>query len=504
MITKTILHRLAALTLAPLLLLTSSCAAPASAAPKEAPIQIALTQDMLSFDPMMTSDIFSEAVLRCVYTSLYDFDQELNLRPKLAKTSTVLDDTTWLIEIHDNVKFHDGSPLTAEDVVFSIERGMQGGRTQKLYEMIDRVEQVSETSFKLYAKEPYTDLLTVFAKAETSIVSKKTVEQAGYDFSKPVGAGPFKLVQRTAGEKIELERFDDCYLGKAVSRYLNFLVVVTEQERTAAFLKGDVDLLFSVSAYDCENLRLQPNVKLLQTPSTKIEYLSLNNNHPPLNDPRVRLAISYAINRDNIVGGVYHGYANPASSTIPKGIMGYTDSPVNYDPQKARELLKEAGYEKGFSFEVITIDTIRKNTLEYIKLDLAQVGIQLDYRLITMQEAVELMTAGEHDSILVGWAFNTDPNSVLPLLLGTGSGKTMNSSNYSNPEVDRLMALGRSEPERDKKREIYEELNRIVTNDAPIVVLLNPMILSAARSDIEGVSVNAQGLLDYEKIYRKK
>lgn len=468
----------------------------------EKPIKVALTQDMLSFDPILTSDIYSEAVLRCVYTSLYDFDESLTLRPKLAKSSTVVDDTTWRIEIHDNVKFHDGSPLTAKDVVFSIERARNGERTKKLLEMIVSIEEESDTSFLLHSKEPYPDFLAVFAKAEMSIVSQKVVSEQGYDFTTPVGAGPFKLISREVGSRISLESFDEYFKEKAATRYLDFEVIVTEQERTAAFLNGSVDMLFSVSAYDCDKLRVSQGVELLQSPSTKIEYLSLNTQHEPLNDPKVRLAISYAINRDNITSAVYHGYSVPASSTIPKGINGYVESPITYDPEKARELLKEAGQEDGFSFTVITIDTIRKNTLEYIKLDLAAVGIELNYNLVTMKEAVELMNAGEHDSILVGWAFNSDPNSVLPLIFGTGSGKTMNSSNYTNPIVDDLFIKARGEADSTKKTELYEEINRLITADSPVVVLQNPMVLAAAREDIKGTSINPQGIFDYEKLFR--
>lgn len=497
-----IFRRLAVLT-ATICLLLTACSAPSNNAPAEKPIQIALTQDILSFDPMLTSDIFSEAVLRCVYTSLYDFDDELNLRPRLVKNETVIDNRTWELEIHQGVTFHDGSPLTVDDVIFSIERARKGGRTEKPLEVLDQLEKIDDYTFRISTKEPYASFLYVFAKAETSIVSKAVVEAPDYDFSVPVGAGPFKMVAREEGSRISLERYDDCYLGKAASPNLDFVVLVTEQERTAAFLEGDVDILFSVSAYDCEKLRLSPNVKLIQSPSTKIEYLSLNNLHPPLDNPKVRLAISYAIDREKIVSGVYRGYATPSSSLIPQGVMGYLDSPVTYDPQRAKELLAEAGYEDGFSFDVITIDTIRKNTLEYIKLDLAEVGIKLNYNLVTMKEAVSMMTAGEHDSILVGWAFNPDPNGVLPLVLGTGSGKTMNSSNYSNPEVDALMEQGRSEPDMDAKREIYEQINRMVSMEAPIVVLHNPMVSSAALENIEGIQFNAQGLIGYEFLYRK-
>lgn len=484
-------------------LIFSACSASVGERSKEKPIQIALTQDILSFDPMLTSDIFSEAVLRCVYTSLYDFDDDLNLRPKLVKTSTVLDDHTWQIEIHDHVKFQDGSPLTTDDVIFSIQRAMLGGRTQKPLEVVAGVEKIDDTTFLIRSKEPYADLLSVFAKAETSIVSQAVVEAPGYDFSMPVGAGPFKLVSREENSKISLERFDDYYLDKAASPYLDFVVLVTEQERTAAFLNGVVDILFSVSSYDCEKLQLSQDIQLLQSPSTKIEYLSLNTQHPPLNNPQVRRAISYAIDRERIAKGIYHGYSTPSSSLIPKGIIGHLEQPVSYDPQKAKALLKEAGYEQGFAFTVITIDTIRKNTLEYIKLDLAEVGIELNYNLITMKEAVSLMMAGEHDGILVGWAYNSDPNSVLPVLLGTGSGKTMNSSNYSNPVMDELLGQGRAETDGDKKRQIYEEVNRMVTEDSPIVVLQNPMVLSAARKNIEGIHFNSQGLIGYEFLYRK-
>lgn len=481
----------------------SACSSKQEQPVKQKPIQIALTQDILSFDPMLTSDIFSEAVLRCVYTSLYDLDENLNLRPKLVKKSTVIDDYTWEFEIHDNVTFQDGSMLTTDDVIFSIERALTGGRTQKLLEMIDHAEKIDSTNFRIVCKEPYPNLPSLFAKAETSIVSKAVVEQPGYDFSKPVGAGPFQLISREKNSKISLERFDDYYLDKAKSQYLDFLVIVTEQERTAAFLNGDVDILFSVSAYDCEKLRLSEGVQLLTSPSTKIEYLSLNTQHPPLSDSRVRYAISSAINRQTIADSVYHGYSTPASSLIPDGITGSLDEIVPYDPQKAKDLLKEAGLENGFEFTVITINTIRKNTLEYIKLDLAELGITMNYNLVTMEEAANMMMAGTHDSILVGWAFSLDPNSVLSVLLGTGSGKTMNSSNYSNPTVDELLTKARSETDAEVRKQTYEQINQIVTSDAPIVVLQNPMVLSAARDTIKGIHFNPQGLIQYESLSRK-
>lgn len=480
----------------------SACSLSSEKTPEQKPITIALTQDILSFDPIKTTDIYSEAVLRCVYTSLYDFDENLQLRPKLVKTATSIDEYTWRVEIHDGVKFQDGSLLTTDDVVFSIERALTGERTQKPLEVVIGAEKIDDTTFLLHAKEPYADIFSLFAKAETSIVSKKVVETPGYDFSMPVGAGPFKLLTREEGIKISLERFDDYYLEKAASPLMDFVVLVTEQERTAAFLNSNVDILFSVSAYDCDKLKLSKDITLLQTPSSKIEYLSLNTTHEPLNNPKVRLAISYAINREKIAKEVYHGYGVASSSLIPSDIIGCTDSPVAYNPEKAKELLREAGYENGFEFTAITVDTIRKNTMEYIKLDLAAIGITFHYNLTTMQEAVAEMNANEHGGILVGWAFNSDPNSVLPVLLGTGSGKTMNSSNYSNPAVDALIAQGRGESDIEKRTQIYEQINEIVTQDAPIVVLLNPMTLSAARSNIKGIQFNPQGIFQYESIYR--
>ncbi len=482
---------------------TSSCASANKNKVSNDSIKIALTQDMLSFDPIKTTDIYSEAILRCVYTSLYDFDENLKLRPKLAKSATSIDALTQKIEIHDNVKFHDGSKLTVDDVIFSIERAMTGERTQKLLEGIKGVEKIDNKTFLLHLKEPDADVLSLFAKAETSILSKKTVESKDYDFTKPLGAGPFQLVSREVGSKISLERFDDYYIEKAASQYLDFVVLVTEQERTAAFLNGDVDMLFSVSAYDCDKIKLSEDAKLLQTPSTKIEYLSLNTTHPPLNNPKVRLAISYAIDRSKIISDVYHGYGTSATSLIPEGVIGYKESSVTYNPEKAKELLKEAGYENGFEFTAITVDTIRKNTMEYIKLNLADVGITFNYNLVTMKEAVSEMNANQHGGILVGWAFNSNPNSVLSVLLGTGSGKTMNSSNYSNPVVDDLIRQSRIETDKNKRTQLYEQINDIVTKQAPIVVLMNPMVLSAAKNNIEGIYLNPQGLFQYESLHRK-
>lgn len=483
--------------------LVSACSKPVEDITKQKPIQIGLTQDIMSLDPVETNDIFSEAVLRCIYTSLYDFDDDLSLKPKLVKQAGLIDDYTWRIKIHDNVMFQNGTRLTADDVVFSIKRAMQGSRTKKLLEPVADVEKIDDTTFLIHTKNPHANLPPLFAKAETSILSKAVVETPGYNFSTPVGAGPFKLVSWEKNNKIKLERFDDYYLEKVRSPYLNFVVIVSEQDRTAAFLNGDVDILFSLSSYDCEKLRLSNHVKILKSPSTKIEYLSLNTQHPPLDNPKVRLAISKAINRNNITKFIYHGYSTPSSSLIPNGVVGHLDLPIDYNPELAKILLKEAGYENGFEFTVITINTIRKNTLEYIKLDLAAVGIKLNYNLVTMQEAVDLMMAGKHDSILVGWAYNADPTNVLSVLLGTGSGKTMNSSNYSNPIVDELIKKGQSEINPANRKKIYQTINQIVTNDSPIVVLQNPMVLSATLTNIEGIHFNSQGLIKYEALYRK-
>lgn len=470
---------------------------------EEKPIQIALTQDLLSFDPMMTSDIFSEAILRNVYTTLYDFDENLQLRKLLVESEKRIDDYTWEFKIHDDVKFHDNSTLTSDDVVFSIQRAMAGGRTQKALEILESVRKIDDTTIEMVTTEPYSEVQSLFAKAETSIVSKKAVETEGYDFTKPVGCGPFKFVERIENEKIALERFDDYYLEKAKTKYLNFLVIVREQDRTTALLNGDVDILFSVSAYDCDKLKLSDNVNLIQSPSSKIEYLSLNTNVAPFDNQKVRLAMSYAINRQKITDSVYHGYSVPSVSLIPEGIMGYKKSDITYNPEEAKRLLEESGYGDGFEFDVITIDTIRKNTLELIKLDLANIGITLNYNLVTMQEAASMMSEGKHESILVGWAFNNDPNGVLPILLGSGSGKTQNSSNYSNPSFDQLLIDARKESNKDEKQAIYEEINNIVTNDSPIIVLQNPMILSATLNDIQGVYVNPQGLIQYNMMYRE-
>lgn len=486
--------------LLPVSLFLGGCTAKAN---QEEPIKIALTQDIISFDPMQTSDIFSEAILRCVYNTLFDLNENLELVGDLAKEVKQIDEISWQIEIYDDIYFQDGKQLTTEDIVFSIERAMQGGRTQKSLEIVESIEMIDETNFIIKSKEAYADFLTLFAKAETSIVAKHVVENPDYDFVSPIGTGPFKFVNRVENEVIKLEKNDQYFAGKVASNGIEFQIIITEQERTTALLDGTVDILFSVSAYDCDKFRVSQDVNLIQRPSTKIEYLSLNTTHEPLNDSRVRKAISYAINRDAIVDNVYHGYANSSTSLIPNGVIGYKEPEVTYDLTLAKKLLSDAGYADGFEFNVIAIDTIRKNTLEYIKLDLAQLDINLTYDLVTMQEAVDQMNANEHDAILVGWAFSTDPNGVLPVLLGTGSGKTQNSSRYSNVVFDDLVSQARAETDLEQKRLIYEEVNEIVTNDSPIIVLLNPMVSSAASKSIEGIQFNSQGLINYETIYRK-
>lgn len=467
------------------------------------PIVIGINDDMVSFDAAATKDIVSETVARCVYTTLFVFDKELNLVPCLAESYEKTSDLEWIFKIRQNAKFHDGTPLTAEDVKYSIDRAMSIELAEKALLIIDKVEVVDQYTVKVTTTEPFASLPSVFVRVSTSIMSKKALEKPDYDFNKPIGSGPFKVIVRKEKDIIELERFDEYFLGPAKTKYMNFLVEPSEQMRTAALLNGDMDVVFRISSYDYEYLDVNESVDAYRRGSTKMEILQLNDIIEPIKDIRVRKAISYAINRQALIDNVLDGCGVPLNSMIAPPLVGSIElENFEYNPELAKQLLKEAGYEEGFDIKVLSFDMMRKKQLEYIKLDLAKVGINMSYEFLELEDYLDIITKNENVATLMSWTCNADPDSTFSQVYSKDAHYTVNHSRYTDHRVEELILEGKKESDTDLRAKIYEEANRIVADSYYILPLYQADVLVAASKTIGGVSINPQGIFAYEELYR--
>lgn len=475
-------------------------------APKQeaVPIKVAVIEDIISLDPANTKDIISETVARCIFSTLYTFDEQMNLTPCLAESSEHISDTEWLFHLRKDAKFHDGSKLTAADVKFSIERAQTAEKADNSLQAIASIEVVDESTVKVTTQEILPSLPSLFVRASTSIMSQAAVSRADYNFDQPIGSGPFVLETRVPGQSISLRRFPDYFLGAAQTELLEFLVEPSEQTGTASILNSTVDILFRVSASDGDYLDLNEDVNLYQMDSTKTELLLFNPQAAPLDDIRVRKAIACAIDKQNIVDNVLDGYGTPQSSMLPAPLPGFLAcDDYSYDPEQARALLEEAGYADGFSLTALTFDIQRKKLMEYLKLDLAQVNIQLDYEFLELKDYLALVEQDKHMLSVMSWTSNPDPDSTFVQLYSKAGHPTLNQSGFIDPQVDDLLMQARTLDDAEQRRTIYEQINKLIAASYHSLPLYQPAVLVAARSDIEGVRINPQGLFGYETLSRK-
>ncbi|MEF9895325.1 MAG: ABC transporter substrate-binding protein, partial [Clostridia bacterium] len=253
-----------------LVVFSSGCAGPAQRK-KASPIRIAVASDVTSMNPADVRDLLSETVLRCIFSTLYVFDEEMALTPCLAESAERISALEWVFKIRDGVEFHDGSRLTAEDVCFSVEQAMQVEPMDSSLLVIDQLKAIDAHTLKVTTKAPYGNLPSLFVRPSTSVLPKAAFGADGYDFAHPIGSGPFKLSSRRPGESLELERFDRYFLEKAQSPTLRFVITPSEQTRTADLLSGMVDVVFQISSYDCSALKLNEDVTVYESPSAQME-----------------------------------------------------------------------------------------------------------------------------------------------------------------------------------------------------------------------------------------
>lgn len=472
---------------------------------EEAPIRVAITDDIVTLDAAEVKDVLSESVARCIYTTLYTFDEELNLVPSLAESAERVSDLVWMFHLQKNAKFQDGSPLTADDVKFSVERAMSAKLAEKSLLMIKQMDVLDPYTLQVTTQEPCANLPSVFVRVSTSVMSKKAMETPGYDMSRPVGSGPFRVLERKVGESIRLERFDGYYLEPAKTKYLDFLVDTSEQNRTAGVLNQKYDVVFRISSYDCDYLKVNEEVQVYEHDSTKMELFCLNPDYPPLDDLKVRQAIAHAIDKQNLVDNVLDSYGATLESMLPPPLPGAIESDnFAYDPDLSRQLLREAGYEDGFDMTVLTFDVGRKKMMEYIRLDLDQVGIRLNYEFLDLNDYVKAIEQNRHMSTLMNWTSNADPDSTFSQIYSKDGPITINHSQYSDKRVEALILKGREESDPEKRQAIYQEANRIVADSYFVLPLCRPTILVAAVKSIGGVRVNPQGIFGFESLFHVK
>lgn len=470
-------------------------------------LTIGLASEPSSIDPHFHNLGPNNAVARVMFDRLIMPDDKQRLRPGLAVSWKAIDDTTWEFKLREGVKFHDGSPFTADDVVFTFQRApdVEGSPSSfGTYLKGKTITRIDDYTVHIKTERPYP--LMPNDMSTFSIVSRKHGEGAkteDYNSGKAtIGTGAYKFVEYVPGDRIVLERNENYWGDKAEWTKVTLKAIKSGPSRVAALLAGDVDLIEQTPTADIERLKNDPNLTLSQGISNRVIYLHLDHDRDdspfvkdkdgddiknPLKDQRVRMAISQAINRDAIVSRVMEGIAIKAGQLLPEGFFGRSPNlkPVEHDPEQAKRNLSEAGVGDGFQLTIHGPNDRYINDAkiaEAVAQMLTRVGIQTD--VVTMPRSVYFKRASrggpngtpEFSFILVGWGSGTgEASSPLKSLIHTydkerGFGAS-NRGRYSNPEVDKLIEDALATVDDAKRQDLLARATEIAIEDVAIIPL---------------------------------
>jgi peptide/nickel transport system substrate-binding protein len=482
--------------------LTISVALPAHLQASE--LRVGFTLDALTLDPANHRKRETETIIRNIYDGLLTRDAKMKVVPELAETWAQVDPQTYDFKIRSGVTFHDGSPMTADDIVFTFERltkdGAMGGQTSPRKDLVGPIKsiaKVDDRTVRFTLSEPWPILPAMLPVQE--VVSKSFTEKVGPQglATQTNGTGPFRLVEWRKGDSIILQRHDAYYggaadiapVGKACVERVIFRIIPENASRVAALLAGEVDIINELPPYDMKRVEANSSTKVMKVNGTRTFFVALNNAKKPFDDPRVRRAANMAINKALIIDKVLLGTAVPLNGVMSPDAFGYNpDLPAYpFDAAGAKKLVAEAGYPDGLD---VTIDTegAFKEVAEAVASMLTKAGIRTKVNVgegSTLRAKWASKGEKSGDMYFTSWGNGSlDPADIFVPTLR--SGDRGNSAFYSNKEVDALLDAANVELDQTKRADLYKKAQTIVNKDAPWIFLWLPQ-------DIYGVSKRVSG-----------
>ena len=467
---------------------------------------IAQGTDAVTLDPHDVTDSPTATIASHIYETLFELQPDGTIVPHLAESYDVSEDgTVWTLQIRDDVTFHDGTPLTAEVVKGSLDRFLDPDNAFTFRFLLDRIEEVTVTgdhTVELTLSTPFAPLLSHLTHNTTAIVLPAAVEEFGEDFAEnPVGTGPFAFDSWQRGQRVDLMR-NDAYWGEAPGvEGVRFLAVPENTTRMALVESGEAHVAVRVPPQDISRLDTLPNVTVENVSSVRTIYMYFNHTMEPFDDVRVRQAFNHAVNKEEIAEFVLGGAVRPSDAAIAPGIFGYTPvGTYEYDPERARELLAEAGFEDGLSTSLYSptgryLQDIQ--VTEAIQSQLAEVGIDASIETLEWSAYLDLTRQPPEDNIvpiaLLGWGTVTGDADYGLFPLFHSSQHVPDGSNrafYANPAVDELLSEGRTNTDPDAREQIYAEALEIIHEDAPWLFLHSETQLVAVNDDVQGLVIH--------------
>jgi peptide/nickel transport system substrate-binding protein len=456
-------------------------------------LEIAVDQSPVGLDPHIATAFSTFAIVGQIYDALVEINPELQIEPALAASWEISDDgLSYTFTLRDDVTFHNGRAMTAEDVVYSYERLVAeetGSPLASRFEQVAGVEAIDDHTVVFTLSSAFAPFLSNLTNL--TVIPQEVVEEHGNLQQVAVGTGPFMLEEWVPDTYILLRANPDYYReGQPGVEALRYHIVPEAATRAAGLRTGTYHFLPEVDPATAETLQGTANITLLSTQDLAYSLLGFNVTREPLDDPRIREAINLAIDRDEIVDAVYFGHAvpgGPLSPALSDWAVG-TDTFDCYqaDPEAARSLLAEAGYPDGFDLEVITFGTRRdvSDLAQVLQAQLQDVGINVTLDVQEFGTFVQNWGDSEFDAFVSLNGGSIDPDGYFYRTFRTGG--STNVYQYSDEDVDRLLQEGQTTTDQQERYDIYARLQEQLACEGPVAHIAYGTLFTAHRDNLQG------------------
>lgn len=515
---------------------------------KTGDIVVGFDQDLSTIDPHGTNDVNAIQIRRHLYQTLVARELDMSRKPGLAAEWEQTDETTWNFKLAEGVTFHNGSEFTAEDVKASLERVQDpsiSAPTVFLFEMIEDIEIVNDYELNITTSYPFAPLPDNLAHTAASIMSKESIDadyqnaidQAGLEITaedyyelrdaggqeftelsdqiaehtgtyiseNPDGTNYVKFKTRAPGQNIEFERFED-FAGESNIDNLTFVIIPESGSMMAELESGGINITTPVDMAMMDRVQSSDSTEFVEAESLRTNYLGFNTEKEPFDDVKVRQAIDFAIDREELKEGIYDGQAAIPNSMVSSSVFGYDEDlpEVSEDMDKAQAALRESNHADGFDATIWVNDSQDLiDSAVYIQEQLKELNINITIEQFEMATFMERLGQGQHDMFLLSFTASTGDADYLlsALTLSTNRGFGGNRAFYTNEDVDAALENARSATEDADRLAEYTNIHNMLREDVPYAPLVHPnMTLAYNTAQLDNVELDAAGYIRLENL----
>lgn len=466
---------------------------------------VAIPESPTYMDPMVQASIGTYRVTTQMFDRLVMMDNDMNLVPGLAESWEVIDDTTTVFHLRQGVKFHNGEEMTSEDVKYSLERCIANPGVNYNYLIIESITCDDDYTVTIKTSAPFNALLYRLSLDAASIICK-SADTSAEEFNKnPVGTGPFKFVSRSVQENLIVEKFADYWGEKAHLDKVTFKIYEDANALMSALSAGSVDMAGHLTIDQVDTIGTG-TYKTLEGTMNLVQALYLNNDVKPFDNEKVRQAMCYAVNVDEILDLTSEGHGTKIGTSIYPAFTKYFDASLAdaypYDVDKAKQLLADAGYADGFSMSITVPSnyTPHMNVAQVLVEQLAKVGITATIKPVEWETWVsDTYTNRNFESTVIG--FDAATLSAGALLNRWMSDNDKNMINYNNPEYDKVMQEANASTDDAKQTELYKQAAAMLSETAANVYIQDLADFVLLKNNLDGYQFYPLYVMDLSTVH---